>query len=89
MTNQNPWTVVEIEGFLRRQKRLIKNGLSEPDAERLAEQLVHRDRDAADKRRLCLECTNWVGECTVPKKGYCTVPTLLKRCDGFLAVVKK
>jgi hypothetical protein len=34
MTNQNPWTVVEIEGFLRRQKRLIKNGLSEPDAER-------------------------------------------------------
>lgn len=80
------WTDSEINRFINRQNRLQKIGMTEMDAEKLAERLVYRDRDETDDRRLCLECKNWRGKCMKPNGGYCTIPTMLQRCDGFMAV---
>ena len=82
------WTELEINKFLNRESKLIAIGMSKMDAENLAETLLYRDRpDSGDDRRLCLECANWAKRCTTPKRGYCTVPTQLQRCDGFTARV--
>lgn len=83
MKNQKPWSETEIVGFVRRQARLMKAGMSEPDSEKLAEQLVYRDRDMSDDRKLCLECKNWSGQC---KKQIDALPTILMRCNEFLGV---
>ena len=83
-----PWTELEIKRFLNRQKRLEQIGMTEVNAENLAQRLLYRDRpDSGDDRRLCLECKNWRNKCLTPAAGYCTVPTQLQRCDGFMAVV--
>ena len=80
------WTDSEIATFLRREKRLKKEGLTDMEAEKLAERLVYRDRpDSGDDRKLCLECKNWRNRCMKPNGGYCTIPTILQRCDGFSA----
>ena len=82
------WTEVEIQRFINRQVRLQKIGMTEMEAEKLAERLVYRDRpDSGDDRKLCLECKNWRGKCMKPNGGYCTVPTILQRCDGYTARV--
>ena len=81
------WTEPEIKRFLNRKLRLQKINMTEIDSENLAERLLHRDRPVSgDDRKLCLECSNWKGKCMKPSGGYCTVPTLLQRCDGFVAV---
>lgn len=81
------WSETEIVRFINRQKRLQKTGLNEMEAESLAETLLHRDRpDSGDDRRICLECKNWRDKCMKPNGGYCTVPTILQRCDGFVGV---
>lgn len=81
------WDDTEITRFINRQNRLQKMGMTEMESERLAETLLYRDRpDSGDDRRLCLECKNWRKRCTTPAAGYCTVPTILQRCDGFKAV---
>ncbi len=45
----------EIETFKRRFDKLITKGLEQCFAEKIADQLVKRDRDG-DDRRFCLEC---------------------------------
>ena len=83
-----PWSEKEMQRFLNRQKRLQKTGMTEMDAQQLAERLLYRDRpDSGDDRRVCLECKHWrKARCVTPASGQCTVPTLLQRCDGFMAV---
>ncbi len=49
-----PWDKAEIELFAKRQARIVWLGYGGA-SERLAEQLVNRDRDQ-DDRRLCVEC---------------------------------
>jgi hypothetical protein len=79
------WQEIEMKRFLNRKKKLIEVGLTENEAETMAEILLNRDRDSGDDRKLCLECASWAKRCTTPKRGYCTVPTMLQRCDGFTA----
>lgn len=50
----------EIDTFTARLHHFTRRGLAEPDAERLADKLVKRDREA-DDRRLCLECVHLAG----------------------------
>ena len=50
----------EIDTFTARLHHFTRRGLAEPDAERLADKLVMRDREA-DDRRLCLECVHLAG----------------------------
>lgn len=81
------WTETEILRFINRQNRLLKIGMTEMHAEQIAETLLYRDRpDSGDDRHLCLECKNWRNRCMKPNGGYCTVPTMLQRCSGFMAV---
>ena len=83
-----PWSEKEMQRFLNRKKRLEKIGMNEMNAEQLAERLLYRDRPGSgDDRRVCLECKNWRNKCLAPQVGYCTVPTMLQRCSGFMAVV--
>ena len=85
MSQGGDWTDTEIKRFINRQNRLQKMGMNEIDSEKLAETLLYRDRpDSGDDRRICLECKNWRDKCMQPKTGYCTVPTVLQRCDGFV-----
>lgn len=84
----DPWSEPEMVRFLNRQKRLLKTGMNEMNAEKLAELLLYRDRpDSGDDRRLCLECKHWRGKCASFAPGRCPAPTVLQRCDGFVAVV--
>lgn len=50
----------EIDTFTARLHHFTRRGLAEPDAEKLADKLVKRDREA-DDRRLCLECVHLAG----------------------------
>lgn len=50
----------ELDTYAARLARFTDKGLSLPDAERLAERLVRRDREG-DDRRLCLECSHLRG----------------------------
>ena len=88
MTNGGDWTEAEMVRFKNRQRRLERIGMTEAEAENLAARLLRRDRpESGDDRRLCLECKHWQKKCLAPQVGNCTVPTLLQRCDGFMAVV--
>ena len=81
------WTEPEMQKFMNRIKRLMKVGMNQNDADQLAERLLYRDRPGSgDDRRLCLECKHWRNKCLAPQVGYCTVPTMLQRCSGFMAV---
>jgi hypothetical protein len=85
------WTDAEIERFNKRMEILIKDGMTDMDAERLAQEMLYRDRpDSGDDRRIC-------GECKGLKKTVCTyaekmglrwgmepVRTVLQRCDAFV-----
>ena len=89
----------EIGTFTARLQHLMGRGLFALDAERLANKLVMRDREA-DERSLCLECAHLAGH-AVPgwscrnwqQAGLATyswgaqlspaLVQLLQRCDGF------
>jgi len=80
---------VEIDMFIRRLSRFTDGGQSLDAAERLADQLLLRDREE-DDRRLCIECTHLQGlTCTnwriaqVPKTISRDFLKLLQRCPGF------
>jgi len=80
------WTEIEMKRFISRESKLISIGMSAVHAESLAQTLLYRDRpDSGDDRKLCLECQNWNRGCKKPATGYCTIPTILQRCDGFMA----
>jgi len=51
----------EIDTFTARLYHFTWRGLAEPDAEKLADTLVTRDRES-DDRRLCLECFHLSGQ---------------------------
>ena len=86
----------EIDTFTARLHHFTGRGLAEPDAERLADKLVTRDRES-DDRRLCVECAHlrqaggWrCGQWKQAGIGSAAVSAdlvqLLQRCDGFKAV---
>jgi hypothetical protein len=83
-----PWSDAEIQLYLTRERHLQRLG---PDAERLAERLLFRDRDG-DDRRLCAECAGFDRStrlCTQWRQAGMVrainpVPDLLQRCAGFL-----
>ena len=52
------WTDADIAAFLARRARLMRWGWAEPNAERLAERLVIRDREA-DARVSCITCSHY------------------------------
>ena len=81
------WTEAEMVRFTNRQRTLERIGMIETEAANLAERMLQRDRlDSGDNRRICLECKRFKkGRCQSPQVGHCTVPTLLQRCDGFVA----
>ena len=90
----------EIDTFTVRLHHFTRRGLAEPEAERLADKLVTRDREA-DDRRLCLECThlagragvwgcrNWQQAAIASKARDAQLPAALviqpQRCNGFKA----
>ena len=84
------WQDEEIERFTRRVARLMKEGLDEMEAERLAETMLYRDRpDSGDDRRICLECAGLKKTvCTFANRlglraGHEPLRFTLQRCDGF------
>ena len=86
----------EIDTLTARLHHFTGRGLAEPDAERAADKLVTRDRDA-DDRRLCLECVHLSGRAEAMRcaqwqragMGAAGLPAglelMLQRCDGFKA----
>ena len=88
----------EIDTFTARLHHFTRRGLVALDAERLADKLVKRDREA-DDRRLCLECThlaghagawgcrNWQRAAIASKARDAQLPAALviqpPRCEGF------
>lgn len=75
------WADYEIGRFLKREKRLM-DMMTEPEAAKLAEAMLLRDRPGSgDDRRICLECLQLKrGEC---KKGVVVPRTILQRCPTF------
>lgn len=82
MQTTGDWTDQEVARFLRREQAFINHGLNERDAEKLAEQLLYRDRpEEADDRRVCFECTHFAGRRC--RTGQPPLPFVLQRCPGF------
>jgi hypothetical protein len=87
---EGAWTDADISRFTKRRDRLLRWGWAEPDAEKLAERLVRRDREQ-DDRVSCTDCKHYrPGRCGNHRRaGLGTVDvgrdlaTLLQRCDGF------
>jgi hypothetical protein len=90
----------EIDTLTTRLVRFTDKGLTVIDAERLADNLVLRDRDC-DDRRLCLECAylkgavgwrcdNWRTAGIATRAKDAQLPnetvTVLQRCAGFCMV---
>lgn len=85
MDLETAWTDEEIATFTRRNERFLKMGMTELNAEKLAADMLDRDRPVSgDDRRLCLECAHFgLKRGTCAKRGYLALPTILQRCDGF------
>lgn len=76
------WTDNEIARFLRRKAAFIREGLDADGAERLAQQMLYRDRpDSGDDRRVCFECAHLRG--TRCMKGVVPMLFILQRCGEF------
>lgn len=93
-----PWGDREIARFLFRVALFTRRGLSEPEAETLADRLSERDYER-DDRRMCIECKHLQrgGTCFAAKQGWLLQPKgntrdadfftplqqTLQRCEGF------
>lgn len=85
------WTDADIARFADRRARLLRWGWPELEAEKLADRLVRRDREA-DARVSCTECQHYrPGRCGNYKAAALTsadvgrpLATLLQRCGGFV-----
>jgi hypothetical protein len=75
------WGDREIARFQFRHGLLMRRGLSDGAAERLADRLALRDQDR-DDRRLCLECAALLSS-TRCKHGHAVLPDVLQRCPSF------
>ena len=74
----------EITKYDRRTTRLIREGMDEMAANRLAEQLLTRDREGGwDGMHLCFECRHLGKSRKCLKPGEFALPFVLMRCDGF------
>lgn len=84
------WTDEDIARFLARRARLLRWGLSEAEAEKLADRLVRRDREQ-DERVNCTDCQHYrPGRCGNHRRAGLQGPdvgrdlaTLLQRCPAF------
>jgi hypothetical protein len=84
------WMEADIGKFITRRDRLLRWGWTEPDAEKLAERLVQRDREQ-DDRVNCIDCRHYrPGRCGNHRHaGLGTsevgrdLASLLQRCPGF------
>lgn len=85
----------EIDTFMGRLALFTDKGLSQDEAERLADKLVVRDRES-DDRRLCLECVHLQGHgrwrcgnwsaAGVAQSGLASeLAKTLQRCNGYPA----
>lgn len=90
------WTDKEIARFMARVERLQNEGLTEMEAEALAQTMLYRDRPmSGDDRRVCLECQHIKGafcqasESFGQRKNMQPVRTVLQRCDGFQIKTKQ
>ena len=90
------WTDKEIARFMARVERLQNEGLTEMEAEELAQTMLYRDRPmSGDDRRVCLECQHIKGsfcqasESFGQRKNMQPVRTVLQRCDGFQIKTKQ
>jgi hypothetical protein len=83
------WTDADIGRFLDRRARLMRWGWAEPEAERLAERLVIRDRDQ-DARVSCTDCMHYrPGRCGNHRRAGLhsadvgrDLAAMLQRCPG-------
>ena len=84
------WTDADIARFLDRRARLLRWGWAEPEAEKLAERLVRRDREA-DPRVSCTDCRHYrPGRCGDHRAAGLDsaelgseLAAMLQRCPGF------
>lgn len=77
------WTDTEIARFLRREAAFIREGLDADGAERLAQQMLYRDRpESGDDRRVCFECRH-LRENARCRPGYLPLRFVMQRCEGF------
>lgn len=81
-------TESEDKRFMRRKAVFISEGLPEDEALDLAYNLMERDRDPMDDRRICFECQNYMAKvCTKMKdrlgKPQSPLRFILQRCDMF------
>ncbi len=90
VSQDEEWSDAEILRFGSRLAALQKRGMTDMDAERLAKQMLYRDRpESGDDRRICLECKGLKGAvCTFAqaiglRRGMEPVATIMQRCDGF------
>lgn len=79
---------IEERRFSRRKKIFLEEGLCEEGAHELAYNMMMRDRDQYDDRRVCFECTNYVGKVCMKMKDRQGKPQMplrfiLQRCDFF------
>ena len=87
------WTDADIAQFLDRRARLLRWGWGEADAERLADRLALRDREA-DERVSCTDCRHYrPGRCGNHRRAGLNVADvgrdlagMLQRCEGFQPV---
>jgi hypothetical protein len=78
----------------RRRSVFISEGLCEEGAFELAEQMMSRDEDPLDDRRVCFECRHYMARlCTKITDRYgkptMQIRFMLQRCDHFKLKGKK
>jgi hypothetical protein len=78
----------EIERFDKRMNVFMSEGLCREGAYDLASAMFERDRDPHDDRRVCFECTHYVGKACMKIKDKLGKPQMplrfvLQRCDFF------
>lgn len=76
------------ETHRRRMQVFLQEGLCEQEARKLADQMLERDRDGFDDRRVCFECVNYSNRKCVAildSQGKPTLPLrfVLQRCERF------
>ena len=84
------WSDADTARFDDRRARLLRWGWPEPEAEKLADRLVRRDREA-DPRVICAECQHFrPGHCGNHRRAGLQsaevgrdLAALLQRCPGF------
>jgi hypothetical protein len=78
---------VMVQRHTRRRAVFEAEGLPADEAWNLADQMLARDRDLSDDRRVCFECSHLEGrQCSKIKVGQRALYPLrftLQRCDSF------